>query len=210
MSKPTLHYFPARGRGEQIRVFLHELGVDFEDHRVAGKDFAAFKQSGKAEFGFMPVYEEEGPDGVCLSQGPVIMSYLARKHGRYEGTVQQQTRWDMICASAEDLRSEYFKVFAGSDKEKKKAQEKFLDTTWKERWGPNLERLIQKEVGPEGGFIYRSNLPNHADVALFDVIDACMWEIPGFDTSLGAFPHLNDWFLRVKRHGALSSYLNDR
>jgi len=88
MSKPTLLYFPARGRAEIIRLLLAEAGVDYQEHPV-GKgtppqggrptDLAALLADGTLPFGAVPVWEE--PGGFRLAQSHAIAAHLARTHG---------------------------------------------------------------------------------------------------------------------------------
>lgn len=56
MSKPTLHYFPLRGRGEVIRLALSAAGVDFDEKLV---DYAAMKSDLKSyPFGQCPAFDD--------------------------------------------------------------------------------------------------------------------------------------------------------
>ena len=59
MAKLELTYFDSDGgRGEPARLALHVGGVAFEDHRIAGKDWPAFRD--KTPFFAMPTLEVNG------------------------------------------------------------------------------------------------------------------------------------------------------
>ena len=59
MPRPKLSYFDfPGGRGEDCRIALHLAGVDFEDERIKGTDWAARKAT--TPFGALPVLEIEG------------------------------------------------------------------------------------------------------------------------------------------------------
>ena len=68
-----LFYWALRGRGEQIRLLLNELGQDYEDVQVTPQgDFAKLKAEGAGTlaFGSVPMLED---GDFRLVQGPVIM-----------------------------------------------------------------------------------------------------------------------------------------
>ena len=66
MPKITLYYFDMYARAEKIRMALTVCGVAFEDKRLGGDEYKAFRASEKCEFGGLPILELE--DGTCLSQ----------------------------------------------------------------------------------------------------------------------------------------------
>ena len=66
MSRPKLTYFDFAGsRGEECRLAFHIAGVDFEDHRIKGPDFAKLVDS--LPFGALPVLEIEGKGTLAQS-----------------------------------------------------------------------------------------------------------------------------------------------
>ena len=56
-SKPVLTYFDLYGKGEAIRMALVHSKTPFEDNRVSGPAWAAFKASAKCASGQIPVLE---------------------------------------------------------------------------------------------------------------------------------------------------------
>jgi glutathione S-transferase len=114
----TLHYWAGRGRGEQVRLLLHFVGATYVEDALDVPKFQALKAAGLADFGFVPVLSEEGEGPAFhLSQGPVIMSYLAHKHKLLEGLdLRAIAKLDSICTSAEVSKNqsllEMFHIFA--------------------------------------------------------------------------------------------------
>jgi len=218
--KPKLYYFAGRGRGEQIRVLLHELEVPFEDVRLGRDEFVALqKQQGPLTFGSVPMLEE---GKQTLVQGGVIMSYLAKKHGIYPVDVHDGATADSIVLGAEDFRMKVFAeptTKAKTSKDGKseaevaeitKAQEsvkKFLTDVWHGRWEGQFERLLKSGTG----FVVGSSL-THADVSVFDTID-------GFLTAFGPLfsgldstrtPHLAKFYSDMKSRPKIAKYLASR
>lgn len=196
-----LRYFPIRGRGEQIRLFLHALQQPFEDVPVRRDQFPELKKEGPGTlaFGSLPLLEE---DGFKLVQGPVILGYLARKHGVAPTDLQQAARADAITLGAEDLRSKYFGLFGENSEEKKAA---FRDGDWKTRWLPSLEGLLA--LNGDSGFFVGSSL-THADIAVWDAVDAVLSNVPG--TSLEGFPRLAKFREEIAGRSAVAAYLAQR
>ncbi|PIG85923.1 glutathione S-transferase [Aspergillus arachidicola] len=88
-TKPTLHYLDigSLGRGEVIRLFLKDAGVEFNDVRYPYDDTwpaasAVLKEKGLSVTGRVPVLEYEGK---ILTQHLAILRYLARELGEYDG-----------------------------------------------------------------------------------------------------------------------------
>ena len=50
-SLPVLTYFDLYGKGEAIRMAFSHAKVEFEDNRVGGESWLAFKSSGKCANG---------------------------------------------------------------------------------------------------------------------------------------------------------------
>ena len=80
-SKPILTYFDLYGRGEVIRLALVHSKTEFEDNRVSGESWAAFKASGKCNNGQVPVLEV---GGKCLNQSEAILRFIGAQTGTYD------------------------------------------------------------------------------------------------------------------------------
>ncbi|KAH8891184.1 hypothetical protein GQ53DRAFT_687416 [Thozetella sp. PMI_491] len=86
MATPVLHYFDlgSLGRGEVVRLFLREIGVEFEDKRYSYNETwaATDKSLGLTLTGKLPLLEI---DGHKLSQHVPILRYLSRRAGGFDG-----------------------------------------------------------------------------------------------------------------------------
>ena len=194
-----LYYFSIRGRGEQVRLFLHALEIPFEDILVKRDQFLELKKQGPATlyFGSLPMLED-GEFRLC--QGPAIISYLARKHGAAPSDPQLSAKADAIAWGAEDLRMRYFKA-AGKDKEQE--QSEFVSGDWKTRWLPSLDGLLELN-GNTGHFV--GDQLSHADIAVWDVLDAILANIPS--ASLEGFSGLQAFYNGVRSRPAIAAYID--
>lgn len=78
-TKPVFTYFDLYGRGEAIRMALVHSKTNFEDNRVGGESWAAFKASGKCNNGQVPVLEV---NGQALNQSEVRITEALLHRGR--------------------------------------------------------------------------------------------------------------------------------
>ena len=195
-----LHYFPIRGRGEQIRLLCHACAIPFEDVRVTRTDFVALRAEGPARlaFGSLPMLED---DGFFLVQGPAIMSYLGTKHGARPSDLRAAARCDALTLGAEDLRIRYFRAF-GEDAAKKA---EFVRGDWAERWLPRLDGLLAQN-GSDHHFVGRTLTT--ADVALWDVLDAVTHFIEG--ATLAGAARLQGFYQAFASQPAIAAYLAAR
>lgn len=202
-----LFYFPIRGRGEQIRLMLHALQQPFEDVQVRRDRLVEMKQEGPGTlaFGSMPLLiDGEGEGEFRLVQGPVILGYLARKHGLVDTTdLRQAARADAITLGAEDLRSKYFGVLSGDNADEKKAA--FREGDWRSRWLPSLEGLLGLN-GDSGFFVGRAL--TQADIAVWDALDAVLVNVPG--ATLEGHPRLSRFREQIAALPQVAAYLAQR
>ena len=193
-----LYYFPIRGRGEQVRLFLHALDIPFEDVRVTRDHFLELKQQGPAMlyFGSLPMLED-GAFRLC--QGPAILSYLARQHDAAPSDPQLSAKADAIAWGAEDLRLRYFKLFGD---ESEKARSEFVAGDWQTRWLPSLNGLL--ELNGTTDHLVGDQL-THADIAVWDVLDAIVGNIQS--ANLDGFSRLQAFYDTLRRRPAVAAYV---
>jgi len=221
-SKYKLTYFAGRGRGEQIRILLHEVGAKFEDVRLDRDGFIGLQKQENSPlvFGSVPLLEE---GKFSLVQGGAIMSYLAKKNGLYPTNIKDGEYADSVVLGAEDLRIKMFDApytKAKTSKDGKSAAESaeidkaletvktFVSTTWAQRWALNLERIL-KNSGT--GFVVGKSL-THADISVFDVVDSIIQNLgpnfPGLDAK--ATPLLAKFMDDMKSRPNIKKYLETR
>src|SRR5438552_18660532 len=98
MAKLKLTYFDFDGgRGEPARLALHIGGIPFEDVRIAGKDWPAFRD--KTPFYAMPTLEV---DGRGVTQSNSINRYVCNLAGPYPKDDWQAPLSGETMTSAED------------------------------------------------------------------------------------------------------------
>lgn len=160
MSKLKLTYFDFPGsRGEECRLALHASGVDFEDDRIAGKDWAAMKDS--TPFGALPVLTVEGKGK--LAESIAILTYIGRSYGLHPTDLWQAAHHEAIMCAAEALRHEGSATGSIKDEDEKKAARQALASGAIARFGKSMEAQI-----PDGPFVGGANL-SVADIKVYMV-----------------------------------------
>ena len=150
-----LFYWALRGRGEQIRLLLNELEQDYEDVYVAlDGNFPSLKQEGPGSlyFGSVPMLQD---GGFKLVQGPAIMNYLARKHGRMPTDSRAAARTEAMVLGAEDMRMAYFRILGQGDRAAER-RSKFIDGEWNDRWLAAWDGLL--ELNGDNGYLVGPSL----------------------------------------------------
>ena len=119
MTKLKLTYFDFDGgRGEPARLALHIGGIAFEDHRIAGKDWPAFRD--KTPFLAMPTLEV---DGRVVSQSNSINRYVGKLTGLYPKDDLQAFLCDEVMEAAEDISTRIAQTIDLPEDAKEKARE---------------------------------------------------------------------------------------
>jgi glutathione S-transferase len=209
MPKPTLLYFPSRGRAELIRLVLAEAGVDYDEHHVghgtppaSGRptDLAALKAAGATPFGAVPVWEE--PDGFRLAQSSAIANHLARRHGLLGQGPLEAARCDELLGCVDDVRGELRKVHLAAP-ERRAAVRAELQASVLPRWLGDLERHLAPGLQATG-FAAGAAL-TLADLALWYLLE--MIRDNGFGAALEGCPALEAFFGRIAARPRLAAYL---
>jgi prostaglandin-H2 D-isomerase / glutathione transferase len=119
MAQLKLTYFDFDGgRGEPARLALHIGGVAFEDHRIAGKEWPAFRD--KTPFLAIPTLEV---DGQVVSQSNSINRYVGKLTGLYPRDDLQAFLCDEVMEAAEDISTRIAHTIGLPEDAKKKARE---------------------------------------------------------------------------------------
>ena len=194
-----LFYWEKRGRGEQIRLLLNELGQEYEDVYVPmNEEFMKLKRQGPGTlyFGSVPMLED---GDFKLAQGPVIMNYLGRKHGLMPADLQPAAKTEAMVVGAEDMRMAYFRLLGDGREEK---QAKFVGGAWNDRWLSAWSGLI--ELNGDTGYLVGSTL-TQADLAVWDALDAIITWIDG--ATFASFARVQKFYESIKARPAIASYL---
>lgn len=194
-----LYYWPARGRGEQVRLALAVTGVSWEDVNfdMADEDsksafFAKCRELGGNATTNTPMLEVKGK---FYTQSVAILKFVCACGGLSTDNAKTNYVIDNIIAHVEDLRSASYKpmaLFGGGEKEK----ETYL-TSMPTHVG-NLERLLGDRKYFVGGKL------SAADIAVFDVLDTYVeLMVPG---TLAKYPKLEEFVGRIKKIEAIAKY----
>jgi glutathione S-transferase len=209
MTKPTLLYFPARGRAEVIRLVLAEAGVDWQEHHVGkgsppaggrATDLATLEAEGVLAFGAVPAWEE--PDGFRLAQSGAIGNHLARRHGLRGATPHEEARCDELLGAVEDVRGELRKLVVCTPEQRAGVRAELEGATLP-RWLGRLERACGRSLATTG----------FAAGATFTVADLALWYLletiqdNGFAAALEGCPALRAFFGRVAARPRIAAYL---
>jgi glutathione S-transferase len=209
MEKPTLVYFPSRGRAEVIRLVLAEAGLDWLEHPVGrgtpprdGRptDLAALKASGELPFDAVPVWEE--PGGLRLAQSAAIANHVARAHGLRGQGALEEALVDEWLGAVEDVRAELRKIPA-APAEKRPALRAELASTTLPRWLGLLDRRL-KSNRDGTGFAVGASL-TVADLALWYLLE--LIRDNGLGEALPRYPALTAFAGRIASRPRLAAYL---
>lgn len=210
MAKPTLVYFPARGRAEVIRLALAEAGVDWQEHPVGrggppvnGRptDFAALKASGALPFEAVPVWEE--PGGFRLAQSVAILNHVGRAHGLRGRTPVEEARIDEWLGGVEDVRAELRKL-TPMPAERRAAFRAELRSEILPRWFGFLDRLLRANGGG-AGFTVGEGI-TVADLAVYYLLE--LVRDNGMGEAIDRYPALAALEKRIASRPRIAAYLS--
>jgi glutathione S-transferase len=196
-----LFYWALRGRGEQIRLLLNELGQAYEDVHVAkDREFLTLRREGPGtlSFGSVPMLQD---GDFKLVEGPAIMNYLGRKHGIMPRDLQAAARTEAMVLGAEDMRMAYFRLLGDGDRAAEK-RAKFVAGEWRERWLPSWDGLLA--LNGDNGYLVGSAL-TQADLAVWDALDAIVTWIEG--ARFGSVARVERFYHSIAARPAIAEYL---
>lgn len=204
MTKLKLTYFDFDGgRGEPARLALHIGGIVFEDQRIAGKDWPAFRD--KTPFFALPTLEV---DGTVVSQSNSINRYVGKLTGLYPADDWQALLCDEIMDAAEDIGTQIAQTIDLPEDAKKKAREELV--------AGHLKRYLeqfQARLKAGGGEYFADKRLTMADLKVFMWIrwlrSGMLDHIPQ-DIVDRVAPLLTQHFERVANHPKVSEYYRRR
>lgn len=188
-----LHYWPARGRGEQVRLALAATNVSFEDVTFDMSDDAekqAFFEKCRGMGGNLtsntPMLEL---DGKFYTQSTAIVKFVCARGGLRTRSAAAAFEVDNVIAHVEDIRSICYKpikLLGGS-----MTKEEFVAASDKHL--QNLERLL----GDKKYFV--ENRLTAADISVYDLLDTMIeTQLPGRLDSLPKLAAFRDRLSKVK------------
>src|SRR5688500_17878080 len=192
MSKPKLIYFDAPvSRGEECRLALHIAGVEFDDVRIDGAQWAAMKP--QTPYGGLPVIEMPGRPPLAHSNAILVM--IGRRHGLHPADDFEAARHEAMMQHVEDLRGVVGPTIRMGYAEKKAAREAIM-AGFLPAWARSAEKNILDEPFFGGNKLQVVDLKLYMAVGWF--IGGSVDHIPA--TVFAGYPKL----LRV--HGAVRDH----
>lgn len=196
-----LHYWPARGRGEMVRLALVITGVPFEDVTFDLTDeasktdfFAKCKELGGNSTNNTPMLEVKGK---FFTQSIAVVKYVCACGGLSVDSPKLGYNVDNIIMHVEDLKKECYKpikMMGGTDKEK----EVFIQDALPKHLG-NLERLLGEKK-----YFAHSKMTT-ADILVYDVLDTFVeTQVPGVLEA--SFPKLKAFWDKMSELPAIKKW----
>ncbi|KAI5461015.1 glutathione S-transferase [Mariannaea sp. PMI_226] len=163
-SLPVLHYLNIGrlGRGEVIRLFLRDNGIDFKDVRMKYDDTwpansKKLQEQGLSKTGQVPVLEY---NGKILRQHLSILRYLSREIGSHEGdTSFEKYIVDAVADVHNDWRVQWVANLG-----------KVTDE-YKNEFVPKYYRILDDYYSERGGPYLLGDKITYADYAVYQSID---------------------------------------
>ena len=191
-------------RAEVCRLALHLGKVPFEDVRAkTPEDRTAFKESGKAPFGQVPILEV---DGKVIAQTGAIARYCGKLGGFYPRDDDfAAAKIDEIIDTATDMTMAVGKTFRMEAKEKTEAREQLATVTL-----PMYLKALEKIMTENGstGFYVTSKMT---------IADIAMWRLFGWltggivdglpTTMLEPYPQLLANFKTTDQHPEIADWM---
>ncbi len=198
MSKPRLIYFDAPvSRGEECRLALHLAGVDFEDVRISGAEWAAMKED--TPYGGLPVLELPGRPPLAHSNAILVM--IGRAHGLHPKDEFEAARHEGMMQHVEDLRAVVGPTIRMGEAEKKAAREAIV-RDFLPAWARYAEKNIVAEPFFGGAKLQVADLKLHMAVRWF--IGGRVDHIPA--TIFAGYPKLVRVHDAVRDHAGVKSW----
>ena len=110
--KIKITYFNGKGRAESTRLALVVGGIDFEDERIKGEEFAKRKANGDFVFGSLPAMTVIDGDNKASSyaQSDAMLRYCGKLAGLYPTSDHLNAmQIDMVVGALEDVVIDIFK-----------------------------------------------------------------------------------------------------
>jgi glutathione S-transferase len=160
MANIKVTYFDINGgRAEPIRLALHCLGQDFEDHRFQFSEFAEIRKG--TPFGQVPVVEL---DGEQITQSNALCRYFGKQAGLYPEDDYQALLCDEVMDVVEDISHKLSATMTMTGETLKSAREQLVAplTTYL-KW-------LAARLTKQGGEYFADNRLTIADLKVFVMV----------------------------------------
>ena len=196
-----LYYFPGKGRAELIRWIFVQAGVPYEDKRIAGEEWTAFKP--KTPCGGIPVLDIGGK--LLAGSGP-IARYVAEEFGLAGSNAVENCELASLYDVMDDLFAKLAGFFFEKDEARKATLKKDLDDTQLPKYLEILDKRIKDNGSPEG-WIYGQKL-TYIDLRVALISDIVV--MIGGANVLDAYPDLAKLKATVEALPNIAKWLQER
>lgn len=213
---PVLQYFPARGRGETIRLALAAAQQEWFEPPIEPILPLVRKQLDGYTFRQLPRFIDERNGKVDIVQSMAILRHIARKFGLYGADEEDAAFVDMVVDGVQDIRGKLKDIWWRRGEPE--AVEAYAATVLAPEpqllaaggfAGPGLaclERVAAEGEG-EGPWLGGSGRLTIADVCVFDLVDAHLAAPELEKTVRERFPALLAHHRRVAGYPGIKDYL---
>jgi len=196
-----LYYFGANAKAAIARAVLTYAGAKWENIVIQREEWPALKNSGKCEFGQLPLLEV---DGKYYAQSLAQTLYLGNKFGLNGSNADEEYQIVSLLVTADDYSSKFRNFFNLTEEQKLKLAEntKEMEVTIALYWG-----AYEKRFGSTGGNYFIGNKITLAD--FFVVTMYKSFAALGFEEAVKkTAPKVTELVEKLSQ-GDLAKYLND-
>mmetsp|Transcript_12288 Transcript_12288/g.22803 ORF Transcript_12288/g.22803 Transcript_12288/m.22803 type:complete len:205 (+) Transcript_12288:48-662(+) len=194
-----LTYFDGKGRAEAARVTFAIGGVEFEDERLTGEQFAERKAS--LVSGALPQLEV---DGKAVTQSAGIVRYAGKLSKIYPEDAFEALKCDEITGVLEDIMQTLMPTFYMGPEEKVAARKELVGPEGKTT---RFIKVLEKVAGSPNPFLLGEKIST-ADVEIFCFLDFVKTgTLDGIEaTYFDDYPNLSKVYDAVKSHPKVVEY----
>eukprot|EP00924_Labyrinthula_sp_SR-Ha-C_P000353 snap_masked-scaffold_25-processed-gene-4.22-mRNA-1 protein AED:0.21 eAED:0.21 QI:0/-1/0/1/-1/1/1/0/214 len=205
MPKLKLTYFDYNfWKGELPRILLSLGDIDYEDNRIKSENWAELKPT--TPFGYMPILEV---DGKWLTQGSVIIKYVARLAGLIPEDEFDVAKIDELIRIAEEHSVNFSRmIFRPENEEKKKTLREEFAADGMYKMYDELNKVFES-TGKNGRFMFGEKL-TAGDLFVWRFVgwlsDSNIEYFPDKETQLAKYPSLKKCVEAVEKHDGVIAY----
>jgi len=190
-----LLYFPARARGESIRMMLKHAKIPFEDILITAETFRKMKKDKKLPLGQLPVLEV---NGRLWPESGSILRFVGKLAKSYPDDPMVLLRSDCVLEAARGLTM--------IDPVVNRFEGESLKTTYDDYFSrlPTTLEFLSNTLGDLSFF--GGDSPSYADFGAYHYLDNTVSVKPD---AIG-FENLKNWMRRIAALPGVAEYLSSR
>ena len=193
MPSYKLTYFNSRGRAEAARIIFAQAGVEYEDKRLSGEEWAQLKPS--TPTGQLPILEV---DGKTLYGSIPICRFLGERFGLGGSNDLENAEIAGLGDFLHDFFMKFYPMFFEKDEEKKAELKKDIEENVIPSFMDRLEKIVSSTPGD---FLFGEKL-TYMDLSFFNGLDMLKMfptivegrpSLTKVKESVGSLPNIARW-----------------